>query len=640
MRNLDSLKSEILSKSVDYGYDDKKISEALAFAEFLHKDHFRKSGEPYIIHPIEVALKILDLKIGQEAVIAAILHDTLEDTEITYEEIKSKYGEEVAFLVQGVTKIASITENSLNRYPELDNLRRFVIASSKDIRVILIKLADRLHNMQTISALKPERQITYSDETLKVYVPLAEYIGVGKWKREIEDIAFKTKSPQIYEQLNKLIRNDARIHAKLNDYFINDIQKLLKKFNINYSKIYGRVKSAYSLHKKILRKAESEELEISKFDISKIRDLIGNSILIDGDAIECYKALGVIHGNFSFSEKDFSDYIAKPKPNGYRSIHTIVEYKGRTCEIQIKTLEMHEVNEFGPASHIAYKISGRKNAPSTNKFNWVKNLTLWKDNEDKNRNKFELNIFDNRVFALTPKGKIIELEKGSTPIDFAYAIHSQIGNNFTGVKINDSIAKANTIIKNGDIVEILTSKQDKNPSLEWLNFAKQNSTKSKIKKITTQLEKELLIEKGKNDLSNYLKDKIKIDWLTLDSPTISKLIKKLEVETIDNFYTFVANESLQKKKVMQALIEILNIDTNELTRPKPKKEVSENNFHQKVSICGINDLDFKIAGCCNPTSKDHIVGIITLRDGLKIHKRNCKKLIDFPENRLLDAKWD
>lgn len=644
MHDIENLKRKIINEANLLGYDSFKISNTIKHAEYLHQGQNRKSGEPYIVHPLEVALKILSLNIGQEAVIAALLHDTLEDTNITFEEIKNTYGEEVAFLVNGVTKVSSFTNNSLNRYQELESLRKLVIASSEDIRVLIIKLADRLHNMETISVLRPEKQVIYSEETLKVYVPLAEYIGLGSWKRKIEDIAFKTKDPISYELMNQLIRNDARVHKKLADYLIDELKEMLDKQRVRYTRVYGRVKSAFSLYNKILRKTKETNQQPSEFDIKKIKDLVGVSIILPDDPGDCYKVLGYIHAKYRFFEKDFTDYIAKPKPNGYRSIHTIIEFKGRPCEIQIKTEEMHEVNEFGPASHIAYKLSGKKYANKTDEFTWVKSLNLWYDDSDKSTNKFKLNIFADKVYALTPKGKIIELEKGATPIDFAYAIHTQIGNNFTGALINGSIAKLDTKINNGDIVQILTSNHDKKPSLEWLNIVKQSDTKAKIKKALKNHEKELLIEKGKKNLSDYLMDKIKIDWSILDSPTISKLLKTLEIDSIDRFYASIAIGTLQKKRVLQNLIKLLNLKTETHTLQEQKHEDSENKNHpkttkDKIIVCGMEDLDYKIAGCCNPKKPQEIVGVVTLRDGLKIHCKNCKNLIDFPQERLLEAKF-
>lgn len=637
------LKEKIISKSKSLGYNLEKILHALDLGEKLHSSQLRKSGEPYFIHPLSVALMIAELDLGEEAIIAAILHDTIEDCGVDFSFIEKEFGNKIASLVEGVTKVASITDSSLKRYAELETLRKFIIASSKDIRVLLIKLADRLHNMRTVSALKPEKQIIYAEETLKVYVPLAEYIGIGKWKRELEDISFKIHNPEIFSQIENLIKKDAGIHNALLEDIIKHLKKHLVKNGIHFTKIYGRIKSDLSLYGKIQRKLKDKSLKLEDYDISNIKDLLGISVILkNSDSIECYKALGIVHGNFNFIEKDFADYIAKPKPNGYRSIHTIVKFKERFCEIQIKTEQMHDVNEFGPASHIAYKISGKKNANSSNSFSWVKVLNLWKEEE----HNFELNLFENSIFAITPKGRVVELEKSSTPIDFAYAIHTSVGNRYIGAKVNDNLVNADYQIQNGDIVEILTSKTDKKPSAEWLKYVKQNSTKNKIKKYSTFFEEDLLLEKGKKIISSYLNEKIKLDWLALDTNIILKVLENSNVKNIDDFYIKIARDILSKKKVLQILIQNLNIkkevsDSSEVEKPKEDliQKINIKTLKSKISFEGLDGLDFKVAGCCNPQSGEEIVGIVTLRDGLKIHRKNCKELLEIDPQRLLEAKW-
>lgn len=633
---LENLRRELIEKIKIYPNPDK-ILEALEYGQNLHDGQLRKSGEPYFIHPIEVALEIIRLQLDEDAVIAALLHDTLEDCNIQYTDIAERFGNNVADIVEGVTKVSNITDNSLKRYSELESLRKFVIASSKDIRVLLIKLADRLHNMKTISALKPEKQIIYSDETLKVYVPLAEYIWIGKLKRELEDIAFRIKEPEKFQIIENLISKDANLSSEITKNFINTIEKLLIENEFSDFKVFGRTKSYYSLYNKILRKIkEGEELE--KFDISRIKDYIAVSIVMGSNKTrDCYHVLGIVHEYFQYSERDFSDYIAKPKPNNYKSIHTVVKFEGRFCEIQIKTAQMHDANEFGPASHIAYKLSGQKNAKPTNQFQWVKSLTKWTEDPAQN---YKLDIFDNKVFAITPKGKIIELPKGSTTLDFAYEIHSEVGNKYIGAKINGHIVKINTQIQNGDIVEILTSKNHKQPPLEWINYAFLSRTKSKIKRFAIQFDIEKEITNGKNELSKYFLQKIKIDWLNLDSTVINHVLNELNLKEIDELYTKISNKTINKRTVLKVAVKKLNL---EIEKDKPiltKKEDDKNDYIKKVVFEGVRGLDYAKAKCCNPIYNDKIVGIVTLRDGLKIHKADCKQIIDFDEERILDAKWE
>lgn len=636
--SLESLKKEVTTNISHYP-DPDKIIKALEYGQKLHEGQFRKTGEPYFVHPLEVTLEIIRLNLDEDAVMAALLHDTIEDCGINHADLAEKFGLGVADIVEGVTKVSSIMDHSPERYPELESLRKFVIALSKDIRILLIKLADRLHNMRTIDALKPEKQVIYSDETLKVYVPLAEYIGIGKFKRELEDLAFKAKDPHTFAIIENLISKDSKLASVITQDFISSLEKLLKINNFSNFKVFGRIKSNYSIYNKILRKLKPGE-KVEDFDISKIKDYIAVSIVLaSNNTMECYQALGVVHGNFLYSERDFSDYIAKPKPNNYQSIHTVVKFRERFCEVQIKTEQMHETNEFGPASHIAYKLSGQKNAKPTNEFEWVKNLGKWNENPEKN---YKLDIFENKVFALTPKGKIIELEKGSTPLDFAYAIHSQIGNRYIGAKINGNIVKINTQIENGDVVEIITSKNDKKPPLEWINHAFSTRTKNKIRKYAKLFDIEAEISHGKKELSEYFLEKIKLDWLNLDSTIINDVLHELNIEKIDELYIKIARKTIDKKIILKIVIKKLNIQTAKektIDHNENKKDKKQNQT-KKVIFENIGGLEFTIAKCCNPTPKDKIVGIVTLSNGLKVHKADCEHVREFDKRRILQARWE
>jgi GTP pyrophosphokinase len=574
-------------------------------------------------------------------VVAALLHDTIEDCDINGEHLTQLFNETVTQLVEGVTKLNIIADNSIERYTELLNLRKFLISSSADIRILLIKLADRLHNMRTIDALKPERQIEYSDETLKVYVPLAEYIGIGKWKRELEDIAFRKREPEVYNKVKEEIEQHKSIHEAFLAQSIEELTAILQAYGIKGFKIYGRIKSVHSTYRKLLKQSVEgrDVINDESIDISRIKDFIATSIVLDSDEIDCYRVLGLVHAHFEHSTKDFTDYIAKPKTNGYRSIHTLIYFKESTVEIQIKTAQMHEVNEFGPASHLAYKLSGKKFAQATDKYSWIKNLNSWNKKDNSDLNKYEITAFSDKIFVITPKGRVIELDKGSTPIDFAYRIHSEVGNRYTGARVNDQIVKIDYQLQSGDVVDILTSKNPKKPSLEWVQAAYSSSTKQKIKRMLTIHQNDENIQKGKGLIADYIYEHSKIDWLTLDSSMLKFIINEFGSKDLDHFYTDIYLQKVAKKEILKKLIKKLNIPLDSLTPSRVVKNHNETRSTTDVLIEGIGDLEYKIAGCCKPIKGDEIVGIITFKDGLKIHRKVCPHLEGLDQERLLEATW-
>lgn len=629
------LKELLLKECYNNFYSITKIAKAINLAQEIHKNQKRKSGFDFIIHPLNVAIEISQINLGEEAVIAALLHDTVEDGEIETLDIVKRFGESVGELVEGVTKIDQIAHNSTKRYTELMSLRKLLLASSKDIRILMIKLADRLDNMRTIDALPETKRIEYSDETLKVYVPIAEYLGIGKWKRELEDIALFYQNNNVYEYIkNKVFDNEDFFQNTLNS-LIKEIQVILDREHIPYGKVYGRIKSVSSVYNKFLKyQSEGKAGNLDEFDFTKIKDYIAVSVILKTDVLDCYKVLGIIHSKFRHYVADFKDYIAKPRINGYRSIHTVVTFNNRPVEIHIKTANMHYINEFGPASHIAYKLSKKRDANSSNDFGWVKKLTNW-TSEITGKDKFKINLFTDKVFAITPKGRVIELEDGSTPIDFAYAIHSDIGNKYIGAKINEKISKPDSKINNGDIVEILTSKIPKNPNPDWLKFVKQNSTKKKISRFIRQSQEELIVESSKESLRKYIFDSIHIDWLSLESTIINELIKHFGCIDVNEFYTRIAHGNIHKLEVTKYLVSKLNI-ASENTKRKKRSSTSQ---QSQILVEGMDGFEYITAKCCNPSIYDNVVGIVTIRDGLKIHKKNCKMLERYDKSRILSAKW-
>ncbi len=634
-----NLRKQIIDKTIKRGYDLVFIEKAIVEAEQLHAGQLRKSGLPYIVHPFSVALEILELDLGANAVAASLLHDTIEDCNVDKNYIEKRFNPTVAKLVEGVTKLDEIADNSISRYTELMNLRKFLISSASDIRVLLIKLADRLHNMRTIDSLPPLKQIDYSEETLKVYVPLAEYVGIGKFKRELEDIAFRKKEPEIYKKIKAKIEKDERIHQGILDQLIIDIEKILKSETDYPTEVFGRIKSVHSTYSKLQKKLrEGKIFDIEDLEVSKIKDLLGVSIILNSNEIECYRILGIIHAHFEHLPKDFDDYIARPKRNGYRALQTTVVYKEATSEIQIKTSEMHEINEFGPASHLAYKLSGKRNAKISSHYGWVKNLSMWLSGSDDEK-KYELSAFEDKIFVITPKGKVVELKKGASPLDFAYAIHSEVGNRFISSKINGQIGKIDATLMNGDVVEVLTSKNSKKPSEEWLKHARMTSTKGKIRRLLFVHERENDITKGKVSISNYINKWIKIDWLTLDSGLLRFVCSELGCADIDNFYIRITSGNIAKKDVLKLLVKKLNLQRSESLPETKVLPIIDLKSKTGVFIEGLGDLEYKVAGCCKPIFGDEIIGIVTLRDGLKIHRKRCPKLVIIEESRKLLASW-
>lgn len=617
------------------------VNLALQEAKKLHEGQKRKSGEEYIVHPLNTALEIAKLNLGYECAAAALLHDVIEDCGVDYNYIEQKFGKVIADLVDGVTKISELSHNSNKRYTEdMQSLRKFLIASSKDVRVLIIKLSDRLHNMRTISALKVDKQVEYSDETLKVYVPLAEYIGLGVWKRELEDIAFKIKEYDKYNYIDSILKRNSKSYEKTIKSITTDLDSILKESGLKNYRVIGRVKSIHSIYGKLERLKEEEKIiEVKEENILQLKDLLGISIITEEGEIECYKILGTVHSFFEHVSEDFDDYIAKPKPNGYRALQTTVLFKGKKCEVQIKTEAMHSINEYGPASHIAYKLQGKRNASSTSQYYWIKNLNDWSDKK-KRGGTFSLNLFGTSVFVITPKGKVMELERGSTVVDFAFKLHTDVGNQMTGAKVNSCIVTLDYELKNGDVIEIITSKSVKKPSLEWIDFAKGESTKKKIRKNVLELKKDMVITRGREGIRTYINNKLKIDWLLLDSSLMFDVMKEFGVEDVDKFYYMVGMKNIAKRDVLKLLVKKLNIKIGKASKRKRKKSVDSATPSAPITVDGLQKVDYKISGCCKPVYGDDIVGIVTLYDGLKIHRVVCENVKRIEKHRYLKAWWN
>jgi len=437
-------------------FDVERIKEAFNFAYQAHKSQVRDSGEPYISHPVWIAKLIAQMEVGEEAVIAALLHDCVEDTPVTIDDIAVKFGDEIALLVSGLTEVKKKTRGIEVHQTNVEIFRRFLFSSVDDVRVLIIRLADKLHNGITIDGLPRDRQVKYAKRVMGIYAPIAEYVGLHYFKKRLDDIAFKILYPEEAEKLEKMMEEQKKDEIKALALVRSDIEQVLKINNINKADIQGRIKSLYSTYNKLRKKGEGS-----------VKDRVGIRILTDTVA-DCYNILGLLHARYQYLPEEFDDYISSPKPNGYRSLQTTLNWKNKiTVEVQIRTFEMHEFNEFGPASHIAYKMS-TKNENSGNGYEWVRDLINWQKG-DGNVNNYRINVLSKFIYVFTPKGDTIQLPKGATVLDFAYRIHTDIGDHCAGAKINNKMVKIGQVLKTGDIVEILINKKI-NVNKNWLDI--------------------------------------------------------------------------------------------------------------------------------------------------------------------------
>lgn len=633
----------------------EKVKVAIEIAKKAHGQNLRKSGEPLINHSLRATLSIIEINLDINSIFASILHDVYDEfeTEETvlnseiYKKIDKFFGSQVNELLLKLKKVNRISKNSTRRYIEILNLRKLLIASSKDVRILLIRLALRLDNMRTVQALNEKKRKEYSQETLEVYSPLAEYIGIGSWKRELDDISFKITQPEIYQFISNKVYEDQFKYEIILEDLIRELKLILGKNKTKYQKIFGRIKSVFSIYNKFLKfqsEGRKNTFDLENFDFKVIKDFAALSIVLKGEDIECYQCLGLVHSKYKHFSSEFKDYIAKPKRNGYKSIHTVIKFKNVVIEIQIKTEEMHHTNEYGSASHVGYKLSkSRQNPDTKTNFKWVKQLNTWQNSLNINSNKFQINAFNKKVYVITPKGKIIELKKGSTPIDFAYMIHTSVGNRCIGAKVNGKIEKLDYKVQNGDLIEILVSKSDKEPTAEWIKFAKQSSTKAKIRHQLRQFEQEDLINKAKEELNTFIYKSIKLDLLLLDAKVLKEILLEFNCDDLNQLYLKYNGGTIQKNTLLGAIIRKLNLSfKGTILEKKSKKNTNSDDKiikSGKVIFESIGELDYLPAKCCNPKLNDEIVGIVTLKDGLKIHKINCSHLDNFPTDRLIKAIW-
>ena len=619
------------------------IQKAYNFAAEHHKGQKRMSGEDYIIHPLNVAYILADLQMDDSTICAALLHDVVEDTDVTNEDIVKNFGEEIAEMVAGVTKLSKIQYVTIKE-EQVENYRKMFLAMGKDIRVILIKLADRLHNMRTLSNLKRDRQIANAKETMELYAPLANRLGIYSLKSELEDLAFRYLYPEEYRELVMSIEKKREERIEFINKIMNEIRVALKKQKI-VAEVTGRAKHLYSIYRKMQR---------DNITIDQVYDLFALRIIVNS-VKDCYAALGVVHDLYTPMPGRFKDYIAVPKPNMYQSIHnTLIGPKGTPFEVQVRTWDMHRVAEYGIAAHWAYKEANKfkkSNVVVTeDKLAWLRETLEWqKDMQDPDEflKTLKTELFEDEVYVFTPKGEIKTLPRDATPIDFAYTIHAEVGHKMVGCKINSKMMPIVTPLKSGDIVEIITSDTAKGPSRDWLKIVKSSSAKTKIQQWFKKTEREEKKEKGKDILDKEIK-KIGMSHSDLFKPEwIQVVLNRYNYNSVEDMYASIGFGGISPNKIITRLLEeykkeheedVIEEKIQELVTEAPRKNSAPKSG---VSVKGIDNCLVKFSKCCNPVPGDDIIGYITKGRGVSIHRKDCTNLKDLlsEEERIIEVEW-
>lgn len=631
--------------------DVSMIEKAYRLATEAHGDQCRKSGEPYIVHPLWVAIILADLEMDKETIASGILHDVVEDTEISEDEIRKEFGSEVALLVDGVTKLGRLSYSSDKLDVQAENLRKMFLAMAKDIRVIIIKLADRLHNMRTLQFMKPEKQKEKAKETMDIYAPIAQRLGISKIKTELDDLALKYSQPEVFFDLVNQINARKTEREEFVQQIVEEVSAHMKNANIK-AEVNGRVKHFFSIYKKMVNQDKT---------VDQIYDLFAVRIIVES-VKDCYAALGVIHELYTPIPGRFKDYIAMPKPNMYQSLHTtLMSSVGQPFEIQIRTEEMHKTAEYGIAAHWKYKESndGRKSveAQEEEKLSWLRQILEWQRDMSDNREfmnliKGDLDLFAEDVYCFTPQGDVKNLPNGSTPIDFAYAIHSAVGNKMVGARVNGKLVNIDYKIQNGDRIEILTSQNSKGPSRDWLSIVKSTQAKNKINQWFKKEFKEENIVKGKEMIANYCKAKT-ISLSNIMNPKYQEIVqKKYGFKDWESVLAAIGHGGLKEGQVVNRLVEEYGKEhKQELTDEVVLEKVAEaakNKVHiakskSGIVVKGIDDMAVRFSRCCSPVPGDEIVGFVTRGRGLSIHRTDCVNMIHLTEAeraRLIDAEWE
>ncbi len=617
---------DIRQKLIDQHRDDeeiKQIEKAFEFAKRLHEGQYRISEEPYIIHPVEVAKILIDLKVDSHTLQAAFLHDILEDTDTKPEEIRELFGDDVLNLVQGVTKLGKLQFKSKEER-QAENFRRLFIAMASDIRIIFLKLADRLHNMRTLNFMSVNKQQKIAKETLDIFAPLANRLGIGKIKAELEDLSLRYLEPDKYFEIAQLVSQKKAEREMTVNMLIEKISNDVKKSGIN-AQITGRAKHYYSIYSKMKR------LNIAFHDLY---DITAVRVIVDTEK-ECYEVLGLIHSQFKPIPGRFKDYIAMPKGNLYQSLHTsVIGPRSKPLEVQIRTWQMHEVAEYGVAAHWRYKEKGSQKADKASdlQFSWMRKLVEYdKDmtNAEDYVNSVKLDLFSDQVFAFTPNGDVIDLPVNATPVDFAYRIHSDVGSKTIGALINGRIAQLDTKLNNGDIVEIITSKTPA-PRLDWLNFVVTKQASSKIRQWFKKNKREDHVEMGKTMLERELTKAVFDDYVKKEE--FEKVAKIMNYQSAEDLFAALGYGETTVNKIV-----------NKLKKPQPKtpEQTFTGHTHKKSEkdIVGLEGMLYSFARCCSPIPGEPIVGVVTRSKGVSVHRLDCKTLDSIPPERLMDIHW-
>ena len=645
------LYKELINSVLKYhpSTDISMIEKAYKVASEAHEGQKRKSGEPYIIHPLCVAIILADLELDKETIVAGLLHDAVEDTWMTYEEVEKEFGSEVALLVDGVTKLGQLSYSADKVEVQAENLRKMFLAMAKDIRVILIKLADRLHNMRTLQYMRPEKQQEKARETMDIYAPIAMRLGISKIKVELDDLSLKYLKPDVYYDLVHKVALRKSEREQFVGAIVKEVKKHMDDANIK-AQVDGRVKHFFSIYKKMVNQDKT---------IDQIYDLFAVRILVD-TVKDCYAALGVIHEMYKPIPGRFKDYIAMPKPNMYQSLHTtLIGPNGQPFEIQIRTYEMHRTAEYGIAAHWKYKESSDGKAPvgksEEEKLNWLRQILEWQRDMSDNKEfmsllKNDLDLFADSVYCFTPQGDVKTLPSGSTPVDFAYSVHSAVGNKMVGARVNGKLVPIEYEIKNGDRIEIITSQNSQGPSRDWLKLVKSTQAKNKINQWFKKELKEDNILKGKEMLAQYARAKgFKIANYT-KTQYLEAVLRIYGFRDWDSVLAAIGHGGLKEGQVFNKLVEAYDKENKKnLTDEQVLEAASETQEKLHIAksksgivVKGIHDVAVRFSKCCNPIPGDEIVGFVTRGRGITIHRTDCVNVLNMSETdrtRLIEAEW-
>lgn len=627
-------------KEYDPKADFDLIAKAYNYAVIAHGEQKRKSGEPYIIHPVEVALILTEIEMDSASICAALLHDVIEDTSFDYKNLEQEFGEEIAMLVEGVTKLSRINFKTREE-AQAENLRKMFLAMAKDIRVVLIKLADRLHNMRTLNYQPEPKQKQVAQETMDIFAPLAHRLGVFKFKWQLEDLAFLYLQPEMYYEVAQRLKTKRKEREEYVNALIQQIEKGLEQIGIE-GDIAGRPKNIYSIYKKMVKQDKP---------IDEIYDKIAIRVIVDS-VPECYGVLGIIHTMWKPLPGRFKDYIATPKPNMYQSLHTtLIGQGGEPFEVQIRTWEMHATAESGIAAHWHYKESGSpkdRDKKFDEKLAWLRRILEWQqdvNDESEFMESLKTDLFEDTVFIFTPKGDVIELPKGSCPVDFAYRVHTEVGHKCTGAKVNGRIVPLDFQLSNGDIVEIITSKNSAGPTRGWLDFVKTSSARSRIKAWFKRSQRQEHILKGHDSLDQELKKRHLDAKELLKDARLNEVLERFSLTTLDDLFSAVGDGSLTATQVVNRIKEVCfpnALVDDIISKPVVSAKTGKERVTRSLRVKGVDDIVIRLAHCCNPLPGDEVLGYITRGRGVSVHRLDCPNMQHYlrsEANRILEVEW-